>query len=294
MKDAPDLPGAVVTGVSGLLGANFAFQAADRFQLSGFFHAHPVGLPRTRCLAVDLADRTACRAALDQLAPAVIFHFAAATNVDWCEDHPEEAGLANAGTTGHLAEWAGQHGALMVYMSTDSVFDGERGGYGETDLPHPINVYGRTKLEGEDAVRRMAPEHLVVRGNMFGWNAQPKASLGEWVLGRLERGERVPGFTDTTFAPLVVNTLADWILASVAAGLRGTWHLGSAGPISKYEFAREIARSFGHDPAQCALDARSLEVRLGRPLPSVSAEVARFKGLRETGFVEALKKSYQP
>lgn len=294
-----------------MLGANFALRTSDVFRLTGIYNRHGIQIPSVRCLRANLTDRAACHELLGSTSPSLIFHFAALTQVDWCEDHPEETRLTNYDATAHLAEWAGKNGCLLVYLSTDSVFDGVRGNYRESDVPRPINTYARTKLEGEQAVRDLAPEHLIVRANLFGWNAQPKVSLAEWVLDRYERGEGVPGFTDSVFAPLLVNTLSDWILDMVNTGLRGTWHLASAAPMSKYEFARELGQRFGYDPEHCiptcstaakfraarprntALDASRLAAYLGRCLPSLVAEIDRFKALKESGFRATLKQTCQ-
>ena len=128
-------------------------------------------------------------------------HCAAATNVDWCEDNPKQAEAINVQATADLAEIAAALNARFVYISTDSVFDGKRGDYAETDEPAPLNVYARSKLAGEQETLRLNAAAIVVRVSIYGWNAQKKESLAEWVLRRLEEGSDVPGFTDVFFTP---------------------------------------------------------------------------------------------
>jgi dTDP-4-dehydrorhamnose reductase len=137
--------------------------------------------------------------------PAWIVHCAAATNVDWCESHPVECMRVNAEAAGALARAARSIGARLVYISTDSVFDGVSGGYRETDPVSPVNHYARSKASGESAVLDEIPDALVLRTNIYGWNLQSKHSLAEWALARLEGGEVVPGFRDVSFSPLLVN-----------------------------------------------------------------------------------------
>jgi dTDP-4-dehydrorhamnose reductase len=245
--------------------------------------------------------------ALDRLRPAILFHFAAFTNVDWCEDNEIATFKANVEGTRHLAEWAAKHDAMLVFMSTDSVFDGTRGKYRESDLPAPINVYARSKLEAEAVVRELSPKHLIIRANIYGWNARKKSSLAEWILARLEAGQTVPGFTDAIFAPLLVNTLTEVVLKLVAKELRGTWHAASRDAVSKFDFAVNIARQFGFNPALCepalaaraafraprplntSLDAGNLAAKYGLAFPTVAEDIARFKALRDQGYVAKLK-----
>ena len=298
---------AVVTGCSGLLGSNFVLRAQDSFQLAGFYGEHQVQIQGVECLAVDLVSKVQVHEALDRLRPAILFHFAARTNVDWCEDNKTATYRANVEGTQHLAAWAAKHGALLVFMSTDSVFDGMRGGYCESDLPAPLNIYARSKLEAEAAVKTVSPEHLIIRANIYGWNARKKLSLAEWILARLEAGQIVPGFTDAIFAPLLVNTLTEVLLKLVAKGARGTWHAASRDAVSKYDFATIIAQQFGFNAGRCektlaakasfraprplntALDAGNLATRYELIFPSVAEDIARFKALRDQGYVAKLK-----
>ena len=87
----------------------------------------------------------------------------------------------------------------LLYISTDSVFDGGRGNYSETDTPGPVNAYAKTKLHGEREVLRQNPTALIARVNFYGWNAQEKHSLAEWLLQQFTLGKLVPGFSDVFF-----------------------------------------------------------------------------------------------
>lgn len=298
----------VVTGASGLLGANLCLAARERgMAVTALYGRHPFAAEGIDARPLELADEDAARALVDQVRPSSIVHCAAATNVDWCEDHEDEAMRINAGASGALARAAASVGARFAYVSTDSVFDGERGGYTEDDAPAPLNAYARSKLAGERRVAEALPEALVLRTNLYGWNAQPKQSLGEWVLGRLEAGVPFPGFADVTFAPLLANDLADAILDLLEGGMTGTWHLASADAVSKYDFARALAVEFGHDPElvtparaadvgfraprprDTSLDATRAAAALGRPLPAVGEGLRRFRALRDGGYVNLLK-----
>ena len=238
----------VVTGASGLLGANFALEAAKNWKTFGFYHDHPIRLPALECIQANLLHPNELITHLDRIRPDAIVHFAAFTQVDWCEAHPDETRRMNVDVTGHLANWAARNDCKFLFMSTDSVFDGARGGYCESDLTGPLNCYSATKRDAEKVVRIQNGNHLIIRANIYGWNLQAKQSLAEWSLSLAETGRQVPGFTDVIFSPVLVNTLADILLSLLEKEARGTYHIASADHCSKYDFAKKIIETFNLNP----------------------------------------------
>jgi dTDP-4-dehydrorhamnose reductase len=298
----------LVAGASGLLGATVLTLAHDcGREVAGTFHEHPIQLPGVNIREVDLCRPEQVREVVRDVRPEWIVHCAAVTDVDWCERHPEPTWEMNVRAAGDVARAAAEIGAGVVYISTDSVFDGMRGGYSEDDAPAPLNVYARSKLTGERAVADNNARAIILRTNLFGWNCRPKLSLAEWVLDRLESGTPFPGFEDVVFAPLLVNDLADIIFDLIDRGGSGLYHAGSAEAMSKYEFARLIARVFDLDadlvrparladqplaaprPLNTALRADKLSRELNRTMPAMTDMVQRFKTLRTGGYVARLK-----
>lgn len=297
-----------VTGASGLLGANLVLELARRKgPVVALYGCNPIVIEGVRSAACDLTDRPATQRLLGLLAPSLVIHCAAATNVDWCETHPRACLRINAEAAGDLAGQARAIGAAFVYISTDSVFDGVSGGYRETDPVAPVNSYARSKVAGEAAVRRAMPQALVLRVNLYGWDLQGRQRLAEWILSRLEGGQPVPGFRDVTFAPVLANQLAGWILDLTEADCAGIYHVASSDPCSKYDFARQIAEVFHLDPSliresRLEVSARSaprphhtwlrtekVTAALGRSMPSIREGLEEFRALRENGFFQRLK-----
>ena len=244
---------------------------------------------------------------LASFSPTWIVHCAALTNVDWCEDHPQETQHVNVSMSRNLAGAAQHVGAHLVYVSTDSVFDGTSGNYSETQTPSPRNAYGQSKLAGEHAVQEAGSDHLIVRTNIYGWNLQDKQSLAEWILHRLEAEEPVPGFFDVHFTPILVNDLSEIVLDMMEHKMQGVYHVVGAQTCSKYEFALQIAEMFGLDkslispvslmesvlraprPKNTSLRTEKIRQELSRAMPDISSGLRRFKRLRDSGFVRTLK-----
>lgn len=208
------LPGPLlVTGAGGQLGRAVAALVPDAVLL-------------TRA-DLDVTDPVAVGRAVDRARPAVVLHAAAWTAVDAAEAHPEAARAVNAVGTEAVVRAAARVGAVVVYPSTDYVFSGElRRPYREDDPPSPLSVYGRTKLEGEEAVRAWE-QHLVVRTS---WVFGEGRNFVHTVLERAARGEDLRVVDDQVGLPTHAGDLARGVLGLLGAGARGTFHLAGGGP----------------------------------------------------------------
>ncbi|HLE56293.1 MAG TPA: SDR family oxidoreductase, partial [Rhodothermia bacterium] len=236
----------LVTGASGFLGGTLALEAlASGRPVVGTAHSHNADQPGLQIVRVDLTAASAVQELLGRMEPQWVVNCAAFTNVDECERDPVRARSLNVELPRALAVACARAGVGLVHISTDSVFDGERGGYTEEDDPAPVNVYARSKLEGERAVQEAYPEALVLRTNFIGVSQSRTVGLADWITFRLESGERIPGFTDVIFAPLLANELSRLVLAAIDCGLKGLYHANARDAWSKYDFARRLAAALG-------------------------------------------------
>jgi len=299
-----------VTGARGLLGSNFVWAAREKWQVIALHRSRPPIVPGVEGAFLDLANLDGIGAALDLVQPEIIVHFAAATAVDWCEEHRIEAEHLNVKATQSLAQWAAANQARLILMSTDSVFDGKGGPYRESDPPAPVNFYATTKWQAEQMVAAITQDHLIIRASFHGWNGEAKLSLSEWILDRLMAGKPMLGFLDVRFSPLLANTLAESILNLIECGARGTYHAASADATSKHDFAVMVAEVFGLDGAnirgsyleQSPLRARrpfnttlrsdKLHREIAALAPSIRQDLERFRFLRDSGFVSRLKTAF--
>jgi dTDP-4-dehydrorhamnose reductase len=290
----------LITGASGLLGGSLVAAALrQNREVVGLYHRHPLSVAGAGFFACDLTDDAEVHRIFNEVNPSSVINCAAATNVDWCQDHPDQARAINSDSISAIAEITALRNIRLLHISTDSVFDGERGSYSETDSPAPVNLYATTKFLAEREVLRRNPAATVTRVNFYGWGAR-KESLAEWVLTRLSNGLPVPGFSDVLFCPILADDLAEILLTLLDRNLSGVYHVVGSEPISKYEFARRVASAFGFDPAEIvptSITAAQLKAprprnttlstgkicsALGRSMPDVEAGLRRFAESRKS------------
>lgn len=199
---------------------------------------------------VDLSDSTGLRELVRSVNPDIIINAAAYTNVDKAESEPEKARAINATGPGVLAEEAKKANAILVHYSTDYVFDGTKGSpYVETDQPNPINVYGQTKLEGEQTVASSGCSYLVLRSSwIYSRHSGFVAKVLEWA--RTQEVIRI--VDDQISSPTPAKLMAE-ITAGLVSGIvtnpqgwmlerKGIYHCACNGYCSRYEWAKEVLR----------------------------------------------------
>ena len=264
----------LVTGATGVLGRRVVSHAAAGREDVLAISRSATGARGTdgvEWARWDLASEP-CPDAVLAWKPSVIVHTAAMTDVDRCEREPDAARAANATATERVAQLAADTGARLLCVSTDSVFDGRRGGYRDDERPSPINVYARTKVDAERATGQV-PGALVIRANFVS-----DERLTAWILGAAERGEEIPVFTDVVFAPLDVRDLARDLVTLAAASLTGVVHLASDEAISKAVYAERLvaAAGLGARARLARVSADTVPMRAPRPkntslVPSAAA-----------------------
>jgi len=190
--------------------------------------------------ALDIADVASVARTLDVFAPDVVINCAAYTRVDDCESHREDAWRANALGPRVLAEACAARGALLVHISTDYVFDGEKavpGAYAEGDPVNPASVYGRTKLEGEQAVCALSPRHIVLRTAwLYGVGGRNflKTMLR---LAVRPSGRPLRIVDDQRGSPTWSARLAEQIAHLICSGGQGVYHTAGLGGCTWYDLA---------------------------------------------------------
>ena len=275
----------MVTGATGLLGRSLM----GAFGANGGFVAIGAGFRRSgpRIVCLDLRKREDVFAAVARHRPTIIVHAAAQRRPDEAEKHPEEAFALNAGGTKHMVEAAAAHGAWLLYISTDYVFDGSSPPYSTGAIPNPVNVYGRTKLAGEKLA--LASNFAVLRvpmlyGPVAGWGESPVTEMVPALLANIGK----PVWFDNWAVryPTHVDDVASACLRLAAECLEGRrpsgiHHASAHEAFTRMEMATIMAQKLGvfdieilssarianpNRPRDCRLDT-SASRRFSLPAP---------------------------
>lgn len=284
----------LITGASGLLGGSICQAALSRYEVFGMFHTHEVAIEGVTFIQGDLSEKKGI-AQIEKVNPDFIVHSAALTNVDMCEQYPDEAQRHNVTAAVRVADIAKKCGAYLAHISTDHVFDGRRGNYIESDSVNPVNIYGESKLKAEQKVCNAYPEAAIVRTNIFGWNRTNKFSLAEWMLDKLNRKEELPGFEDVIFSPIFVNDLAEILFKVEEARLKGIIHIAGSNCCSKLDFAYHIADIFGYDKSgikPVSIDDVALKAQRGKNTSLKVDRIEKLLGMKMPSIDDGLKAMY--
>ena len=213
-------------GTKGRLGAALAREYARDLELSGFDRNH-----------VDLRKLDQVQSILSEMEFDLLINCAALTNVDYCESNPDEAFLVNAEAPRLLAEICQRQSARLIHFSTDYVFDGKQHApYTEEDIPAPLSVYGRSKLEGERRVLNISSNNLVVR---LSWVFGPdKPSFIDQVIDRARERDAVAAVADKFSSPTYAIDVGDWLRSAWEKQAHGILHLANNGGCSWRQWAQ--------------------------------------------------------
>ena len=220
---------------------------------------------------INLADMGSVRSLIREIKPGIIVNAAAYTNVDKAESEPELVRKINALAPGLMAEEACKLNAALIHYSTDYVFDGIKGSpYIETDSPNPLNIYGKSKLEGEIAVQQVGGAYLIFRTSWV--YSLRQGGFVNKVLSWAREQETLRIVDDQIGSPTWVRTLAEATSQVIAQGRGdpasylmekgGLYHLAGSGSCSRYEWAKMILE----------LDPKREELLIQKLLPAKSRD----------------------
>jgi len=184
---------------------------------------------------------------LIEVNPEIIINCAANVDVEMCEKNKESSDLINADIIKTI--YKSTPSTKLIYISTDSVFNGVNGSYREDDLTSPINNYAKSKLSGEINTLNLMKNSVVIRTNIYGLNDGNRRSLFEWAVDKLSRNTNILGYDNVCFNPVYTKQLANIISKLIEIDFNGVIHVGSDESISKYEFLKKIVNLFGFNDA---------------------------------------------
>ena len=258
----------LITGAGGQVGHELVsiFDAGGH-EVAGFDHA-----------SLDITNRDSVRAAVVEFRPDAIVHSAAWTAVDACESDPDRAFSVNAMGTRFFVEASRLVDASVHYISTDYVFDGTKdSAYVEWDQTNPQSVYGASKLAGE---RELGDNSSIIRTSWVCGFHGP--NMVKTILRLAGEHDTLSFVDDQLGCPTFADDLAVMIAQLVVERRTGVFHVTNAGPVSWYEFAREVLLASGQDPDR-VLPVSTADLKPPRPAPRPANSVLDHAALRLSG-----------
>jgi dTDP-4-dehydrorhamnose reductase len=228
---------------------------------------------------LEVTDFSSARTAMEKTRPQIVVNTAAVHNVEVCEASPVKAFEVNALGPRNLAVLSNEFDFTLFQISTDYVFDGsKKTPYLETDFALPLNVYGNTKLSGENFVRTISRKHFVVRvSGLYGTNSCRGKAGTNFVRTMLRLAKERPELRvvdDEVLTPTFTADIARQILALSKIDQYGLYHVTEQGSCSWYKFAAKIFELSGSKVKLSIADPNEFKAKVNRPKYSVLAHAA--------------------
>lgn len=199
-------------------------------------------------IVLDLTRSDLVHEVVAQVRPRWVINSAAMTSVDGCERNPALARAVHVDGTRNLVQACERVGCGLVNLSTNYVFDGEKGSYVESDEAHPVNVYGQTKLESEVILLNALCPGIVVRtAVLYGFRPSCRPNFVTWAIASLAGREAIRVVIDEWANPTFVDELAAFVLQLCRTDFRGVVHFGGADFLTRFEMVERICAVMGFD-----------------------------------------------
>lgn len=235
----------LISGAGGFLGWNLCRKAQDRYNVTGTtrnFRTWKENVPLIQC---DLTDKNAVANLVDKHRPDIIIHAAAASDPNYCQEHPIDSAAINVETPAMLADICSRKGIAFLFTSTDLVFNGNTGNYNENSATDPLSLYGRQKLKAEKGILSVNSHATICRMPLMFGDA-PEGSvkfLQQWICS-LRSGMELTLFYDEYRTPVSATDACSGILLFCEKEC-GIIHLGGKERLSRYELGCMIAEVGG-------------------------------------------------
>jgi dTDP-4-dehydrorhamnose reductase len=242
----------IIFGSNGLLGQNLVERFCRTYQVIGASKSN-----MNLCIGknmeyqqIDMVNRTIMNDFLNLHKPDIIINAAAYSNVDKCETEKEECWNTNVRAVENIIDFTQKIKTILVQISTDYVFDGQKGWYRESDKPNPKGNYARSKFAAENIISESKIEHIIARTQiLYGIGNNVKQCFPVWVLEQLKKKEKINVVHDQIGNPTITDDLSEAIFRLLEQKEFGLYHISGKEVINRYEFALKIAGVFSLDSA---------------------------------------------
>jgi dTDP-4-dehydrorhamnose reductase len=219
--------------------------------------------------SLNLTNLTEVKQYINKIKPNYIVNCAAMTNVDQCEIEKETCNILNTSLVKTLTEYCEKENAFLVQLSTDFIFDGEKGNYAENDTPNPLNYYGKSKLNAENILINSSIKFAILRTILvYGKVENPnRNNIVLWIKNALENKQSINLITDQYRTPTYNIDLANACFEAIHQTKTGIFHISSTQLLSIYEIGLQIAKVFNLDTSLIKkISTKKLNQKAKRPI----------------------------
>ena len=271
----------MILGTNGFIGRRILNRLSPTHQVLAC-SLHPDIMPQEgyRFETIDMLDYTALLTMTGEFQPDVIINGSALSAVDYCEQHPKEAYAMNVTAVKHLAEYSRTHACRLIHLSTDFVFSGASStAYTETDIPNPVNYYGKTKQWSEETIGQLCTDYAIARVEVVYGLPLPgqHGNIVHLVKTRLENGQGLRVVSDQFRSPTFVEDIAWAIEKLLSSQHQGIYHICGGETLSVADIAHRVAKHFQLDASliETVTTEKMNEATPRPPFTPMSVEKAR-------------------
>jgi len=278
----------LVTGSNGLLGQKIIYALRNREGIICISTSK--GANRMKALdgyvyeSMDISNKEEVQRVIEKYKPDAVINTAALTNVDACEIRKDEARLLNVESVRHLVEACKRHSSHLVHLSTDFVFDGEKGPYIETDIPNPLSYYAETKYQAEKLIQESEVSNTIIRTIIiYGVvDDNSRSNVVLWALNSLRDKKEITVINDQYRSPTLAEDLADACINAAINKVRGIFHVSGRELMCILDIVKITADFFELDSSYIK-SVSSAELNQPAKRPPVTGFIIE-KAQRELGF----------
>jgi len=272
------------------------FLKKTEYEVFGISYSSDSILIPERNFKLSLTNENDVKAVIVQIRPDIIVNCAANVNLEYCEKNRESAFDINSNAVSKLLKYSND--AKFVHISTDSIFDGIKGNYTETDIPDPLNEYSKSKYEAERIIFNEKPSSsIIIRSNIYGFHVPVlKSSLFEWFISNSNKGNKISGYDNVIFNPLFTRQLVRVIDELLMINYTGLINAGSFDSVSKYDFLVLLNKEFEKTTLIERGHLKTVANDIQRPL-NTSLNISKLKKILKKDFslvsgVQELRQNY--
>jgi dTDP-4-dehydrorhamnose reductase len=234
-------------GGSSLLAINWAQLIKARYRPVLNIHKRSIALPSIDTCQLNLMNSEVLALQIASINPSFIVNAAALANVDLCESNEQGAIASNVFVAEVVAAASNKLNIPLIHVSTDQIFDGKIAFANEMSKPNPLNIYGKTKLDGEIQVVKSNPRSLIIRTNFYGWGPLFRQSFSDYIIHSLRNAREIYLHNDVHYTPILIESLVKCVHSLIELNAVGIYHIVGNERITKYDFGVKLAQRFDLD-----------------------------------------------